>query len=79
MRAAKTAPKTVSRKAVSKAMAKQEVETKRSSSAHLTQEQAEAVRLKAYELYLQRGCQDGNDVEDWKTAEAMVLSQAVSN
>ena len=79
MRAAKTAPKTVSRKAVSKAMAKQEVETKQSSSAHLTQEQAEAIRLKAYELYLQRGCQHGNDVEDWKTAEAMVLSQAVSN
>ena len=79
MSATKTTPqRTVSRKAVSKAMAKQEVETKQSFNAQLTEGQAEAIRLKAYELYLQRGCQDGNDVEDWKTAEAMVLNQTIT-
>ena len=72
--------KITTRKAVKKAITSQEVETKRTSKAQLDQEQLqEAIRLKAYELYLQRGCQDGNDVEDWKTAEDMVLSQAVLN
>jgi hypothetical protein len=31
-----------------------------------TKEQIEA---RAYELYLQRGCKDGHDVEDWLAAE----------
>ena len=66
--------KTTSRKAVSKAIAKQEVEAKRASNAHLDQEQLEAVRMKAYELFVQRGCQHGYDVEDWKTAEQIVLA-----
>jgi Protein of unknown function (DUF2934) len=27
------------------------------------------IEARAYELYLQRGCEDGHDVEDWLTAE----------
>lgn len=33
----------------------------------------EAIQQKAYELYVQRGYQNGNDAEDWLTAERMVL------
>ena len=40
----------------------------------LTQEQLqEEIRQKAYELYLQRGGQEGDDLQDWFTAEKMVL------
>ena len=31
----------------------------------------EKIRKKAYELYEQRGCQDGHDQEDWFEAEKM--------
>lgn len=34
------------------------------------QQVQEAIRLKAYELYLERG---GNDFENWVTAEQIVL------
>lgn len=30
------------------------------------------VQKKAYELYEKRGCQPGNDLEDWITAEKLV-------
>ncbi|MBI3602119.1 MAG: DUF2934 domain-containing protein [Candidatus Omnitrophica bacterium] len=51
-------------------MAKQEREIQ------LTDERIqEAIRLKAYDLYLQRGGQHGNDFEDWLTAEKMVSQQ----
>jgi len=30
------------------------------------------VQKKAYELYEERGCQAGNDLEDWITAERLV-------
>ncbi len=29
----------------------------------------EQIEARAHELYLQRGCEDGHDVEDWLTAE----------
>ncbi len=72
--------KTTSRKAVSKAIAKQEFETQKiTPNAPLAPEQIQdAIRLKAYELYMQRGCQNGNDFQDWLAAEQLVL-QALSN
>ena len=30
---------------------------------------AEDIRVRAYELYLERGGQDGNEVDDWVRAE----------
>ena len=33
-----------------------------------------AIRLRAYELYLQRGCIEGFEKEDWLTAEREVLA-----
>ena len=67
--------KTTSRKAVSKAIANQDVETQTTSM--LAQEQIQnAIRLKAYELYVQRGCQSGNDRQDWIAAEQIILKQA---
>jgi hypothetical protein len=30
------------------------------------------IRDLAYQLYLQRGCEDGHDVEDWLEAESIV-------
>jgi hypothetical protein len=35
----------------------------------------ELVRTRAYELYLERGMEDGHDVEDWICAEEEVLSE----
>jgi hypothetical protein len=40
----------------------------------LSQEQIEgSIRLKAYELYLQRNGQDGNALSDWIKAEKIIL------
>jgi hypothetical protein len=36
----------------------------------------EAIRRRAYELYEQRGREDGYDVEDWVRAEAEVTHSA---
>ncbi len=36
------------------------------------QELNEAIRLKAYELYLERNGTAGDDLEDWLTAERIV-------
>ncbi|MBI3314813.1 MAG: DUF2934 domain-containing protein [Candidatus Omnitrophica bacterium] len=72
--------KITSRKAVSKAIAKQEFETQKTTpDAQMAPEEIQdAIRLKAYELYMQRGCQNGNDLQDWLAAEQLVL-QALSN
>ncbi len=42
---------------------------------HATPELESAIRTRAYELYLERGQQDGFDQDDWFRAEAEVLSQ----
>jgi Protein of unknown function (DUF2934) len=36
------------------------------------------IRLRAYELYEQRGREDGRDVEDWLQAESDVFGQRAS-
>jgi DUF2934 family protein len=36
----------------------------------------EQIRIRAYELYEARGCEDGHDVEDWLRAEAEISSRA---
>ncbi len=38
-----------------------------------TQEQQ--VRMRAYELYLQRGMSDGHELEDWLQAEQEILGR----
>lgn len=32
----------------------------------------ERIRQRAYERYCERGCQDGNDMEDWLEAERLL-------
>ena len=34
------------------------------------------IRARAYELYVERGMEPGNDVADWLQAEQEILSQA---
>ena len=34
----------------------------------------EAIRTRAYELYVERGMEDGHDVEDWLRAEEEVAA-----
>lgn len=34
----------------------------------------ERIAVKAYELYSQRGCEDGHDMEDWLAAEALLIA-----
>ena len=36
---------------------------------------AEQIRNRAYQLWEQRGREDGHDVEDWTQAEAEILAQ----
>jgi len=35
----------------------------------------ERIRLRAYELYEQRGSEDGHDLDDWLQAESEVTTQ----
>ena len=56
----------IGRKAVTKAFAKQDSE----------QNIEDAIRLKAYELYVERGYTDGNHENDWLAAERIVLGSA---
>ncbi|MGA8367860.1 MAG: DUF2934 domain-containing protein [Candidatus Acidiferrales bacterium] len=35
------------------------------------------IAIRAYELYLERGCQDGHDVEDWLAAETELMGLPV--
>jgi hypothetical protein len=35
----------------------------------------EYISLRAYQLWEQRGCEDGHDVEDWLRAEAEILGE----
>jgi Protein of unknown function (DUF2934) len=37
------------------------------------------IRLRAYDLYEQRGRMDGHSVEDWLHAEAQILGQIFSH
>ena len=74
MRIAKTIAKTTTRKAVKKAIAKQDAEQSQMSASVLwnSEQIQDAVRLKAYELYVQGGCQPGNDVQNWLAAEQLI-------
>jgi len=46
-----------------------------SSSLELTEE---IIRIRAYELFEQRGYEHGHDIEDWLVAEAEVLGKKPS-
>jgi len=35
----------------------------------------ETIRLRAYELYEQRNCEPGHDLDDWLQAEAEILGK----
>ena len=39
----------------------------------------EIIRMRAYQLFEQRGCRHGYDVEDWLQAEAEVMGKKVSS
>ena len=40
----------------------------------LSDELQERIAKRAYELYLERGCREGCDVEDWVDAEREILT-----
>lgn len=40
----------------------------------LSDELQERIAKRAYEFYLERGCRDGCDVEDWMDAEREILT-----
>ena len=40
---------------------------------------AEEIRVRAYELYLERGGQDGNEVDDWVRAEKELRQRSKSD
>ena len=65
-------PRTTTRKTVAQAIAKQDKEAQQKLSSPVIQE---AIRVKAYELYLERGGAPGNDVEDWIVAEQIIMQK----
>jgi hypothetical protein len=48
-------------------------ETKRQPGQSKTPELDDKIRLRAYEIYQQRGRTDGSELEDWVQAEVEVL------
>lgn len=44
---------------------------------HPVQDVQELIRLRAYELYEERGRQDGHELDDWLAAEAEVTQAKV--
>lgn len=52
-----------------------DVEKQSLSLVHDSDPDHEAVRVRAYELYVKRGMEDGHDVEDWFRAEQEVMSE----
>ncbi len=69
MRIPKTPAKPRVRKSVAKAI---QEETPQQS---LSQELQDAIRVKAYELYLERNGAEGSPEQDWLTAQKIILSQ----
>ena len=67
-------PRSTSRKAVVQAIANQDQEVQQDLSLN-DKEIQEAIRLKAYELYLTRDKNVGNPQEDWLTAEQIILQK----
>jgi hypothetical protein len=35
----------------------------------------ELIRVRAYQFYQERGCEDGHDLEDWLQAEAEIVGK----
>jgi len=52
-------------------------EASTASSNPIQDDKAERIRRRAYEIYEQRGRQDGLEVEDWLRAEQEVSSESV--
>ncbi|MBN2535067.1 MAG: DUF2934 domain-containing protein [Spirochaetales bacterium] len=44
----------------------------------MSNQQKNKIEKKAYELFMSRGCQHGNDLGDWLTAEKEVLGGSSS-
>jgi len=63
-------PRTTTRKTAAKKPA-----TNGSTSSNGTPDLSELIRQRAYELYLERGSEDGHAAEDWLRAEAEVRDQ----
>lgn len=47
------------------------------SKSRLREDKAERIRRRAYEIYEQRGRQEGQEVEDWLRAEQEVSSESL--
>lgn len=67
-------PKSTVRKAVAQAIDSHEKENGMAARKDSPDIQ-EAIRLKAYELYVERGYSHGNDVQDWLEAERIVFKK----
>ena len=48
---------------------------KTSASGRLSESQRREIEKLAYQFFVERGCQDGHDREDWLRAEAIVRSR----
>lgn len=77
-------PRTTKKNPETKAVKESPAKAKASVSKQVAAETArpvdaqEAVRLRAYELFLERGCQHGADFEDWLRAEQEILQRVAA-
>jgi hypothetical protein len=65
-------PRATTRKSVVQAIAKQDKEVRKFIN---TPEIQEAIRVKAYEIYLERGGAHGSHEQDWIAAEEIILKK----
>ena len=59
-------------------MSKQKNEVSQVSNAGSPELTEEIIRQRAYELFEQRGCEPGHDLDDWLQAEAEVMGKKPS-
>jgi hypothetical protein len=56
-------------------MPKEKNETPQLSSLGSQERTDEIIRMRAYQLFQQRGCEHGHDLEDWLQAEAEIMGK----
>ena len=49
---------------------------RRASQDGVSEQMRERIETRAYELFLERGCEHGHDVEDWTKAESEIVHQS---
>ncbi len=75
MRLSKTTVTTPKKRTYTRKVVKKAIETQEQEIAASAVDLQDAIRLKAYELFIQRGGHWGNPEQDWLEAEKIILGK----